>query len=174
MERKKIVILDGFAANPGDLSWGEIEAMGDCSVYVRCDSEQEIVERASDAEIILTNKSVISRRVMEQLPKLKYIAVQATGYNVVDIQAAQERGILVSNVPAYSTDSVAQLTFALILELMNRTGKYADAVAEGEWSRCKDFTFSLGQSHELAGLTLGVAGFGSIGRAVAKIADASE
>ncbi len=105
MERKKIVILDGFAANPGDLSWGEIEAMGDCSVYVRCDSEQEIVERASDAEIILTNKSVISRRVMEQLPKLKYIAVQATGYNVVDIQAAQERGILVSNVPAYSTDS---------------------------------------------------------------------
>ena len=91
MERKKIVILDGFAANPGDLSWGEIEAMGDCSVYVRCDSEQEIVERASDAEIILTNKSVISRRVMEQLPKLKYIAVQATGYNVVDIQAAQER-----------------------------------------------------------------------------------
>ena len=89
MERKKIVILDGFAANPGDLSWGEIEAMGDCSVYVRCDSEQEIVERASEAEIILTNKSVISRRVMEQLPKLKYIAVQATGYNVVDIQAAR-------------------------------------------------------------------------------------
>ena len=172
MERKKIVILDGFAANPGDLSWGEIEAMGDCSVYVRCDSEQEIVERASDAEIILTNKSVISRRVMEQLPKLKYIAVQATGYNVVDIQAAQERGILVSNVPAYSTDSVAQLTFALILELMNRAGKYADAVAEGEWCRCRDFTFSLGQSHELAGLTLGVVGFGSIGRAVAKIADA--
>ena len=141
MERKKIVILDGFAANPGDLSWGEIEAMGDCSVYVRCDSEQEIVERASDAEIILTNKSVISRRVMEQLLKLKYIAVQATGYNVVDIQAAQERGILVSNVPAYSTDSVAQLTFALILELMNRAGKYADAVAEGEWCRCRDFTF---------------------------------
>ena len=93
MERKKIVILDGFAANPGDLSWGEIEPMGDCSVYVRCDSEQEIVERASDAEIILTNKSVISRRVMEQLPKLKYIAVQATGYNVVDIQAARERGV---------------------------------------------------------------------------------
>ena len=172
MERKKIVILDGFAANPGDLSWGEIEAMGECRVYVRCDSEQEIVERAADAEIILTNKSVISRRVMEQLPKLKYIAVQATGYNVVDIQAARERGILVSNVPAYSTDSVAQLTFALILELMNRTGKYADAVAEGEWRRRKDFTFSLGQSHELAGLTLGVAGFGSIGRAVAKIADA--
>ena len=172
MERKKIVILDGFAANPGDLSWGEIEAMGDCSVYVRCDSEQEIVERASEAEIILTNKSVISRRVMEQLPKLKYIAVQATGYNVVDIQAARERGILVSNVPAYSTDSVAQLTFALILELMNRAGKYADAVAEGEWCRCRDFTFSLGQSHELAGLTLGVVGFGSIGRAVAKIADA--
>lgn len=172
MERRKIVILDGFAANPGDLSWEEIEAMGDCRIYVRCNSEAEIVERASDAEIILTNKSVISRRVMEQLPKLRFIAVQATGYNVVDLPAAQERGILVSNVPAYSTNSVAQFVFALILELMNRTGKYAKAVADGAWCRCPDFTFSLGQSRELAGMTLGIVGFGAIGSAAAGIAAA--
>ena len=172
MQRRKIVILDGFAANPGDLSWGEIEAMGDCRVYVRCNSDEEIVERAADAEIILTNKSVISRKIMEQLPKLKFIAVQATGYNVVDLAAARERGIPVSNVPAYSTNSVAQFVFALILELMNRVGKYTEAVADGAWCRCPDFTFSLGQSRELAGLTLGIVGFGSIGSAAARIAEA--
>ena len=172
MERRKIVILDGFAANPGDLSWSEIEAMGDCRIYVRCNSEEEILARAADAEIILTNKSVISRKIIECLPKLKFIGVQATGYNVVDLPAAQEHGILVSNVPAYSTDSVAQFVFALILELMNRTGTYKNAVEDGAWCRCPDFTFSLGQSHELAGLTLGIVGYGAIGSTVARIADA--
>lgn len=165
----KIVILDGFTAQPGDLSWQALEELGTLTVYDRT-QPHETVARAADADIVLTNKVVISREVMDQLPKLRYIGVLATGYNVVDIQAASERGITVTNVPAYSTESVAQMVFAHLLTVTNRTEHYAIANREGRWSRNPDFCYWDFPHTELAGKTFGIVGLGNIGQRVAQIA----
>jgi glycerate dehydrogenase len=161
-----IVILDGHTANPGDLSWSEVEAIGPCVVHSRT-ADADIVSRARDADIILTNKTVLSREVIASLPRLKCIGVLATGYNVVDVEAAKERGIPVCNVPEYSTPNVAQAVFALLLELTNHTGHHARTVREGRWTASEDFCYWDGELVELAGLTLGLVGYGRIGRAVA-------
>jgi glycerate dehydrogenase len=165
----KIVILDGFTAQPGDLSWQALEELGTLTVYDRT-QPHETVARAADADIVLTNKVVIGREVMDQLPKLRYIGVLATGYNVVDIQAASERGITVTNVPAYSTESVAQMVFAHLLTVTNRTEHYAIANREGRWSRNPDFCYWDFPHTELAGKTFGIVGLGNIGQRVAQIA----
>lgn len=165
----KIVILDGYTANPGDLSWSELEALGDVTVFDRTKPE-EIVARAADAEVVLTNKVVLGRKEIEQLPHLQYIGVLATGYNVVDIAAAHEHGITVTNVPAYSTESVAQMVFAHLLTVTNRTEHYALQNREGRWSGNPDFCYWDTSLTELAGKTMGIVGLGNIGRRVAQIA----
>lgn len=165
----KIVILDGYSVNPGDLSWSEIENLGELTVYDRT-SPDDVVARTVDADIVLTNKVVLSASVIEQLPKLKYIGVLATGFNVVDIEAARKRGIIVTNVPAYSTDSVVQMTFAHILNFTNRVAHYAQQNRDGKWSRNKDFCYWDTPLNELAGKTLGVVGLGHIGSKVACVA----
>jgi glycerate dehydrogenase len=167
----KIVVLDGYAMNPGDLSWDMLNQLGDVTVYDRTPADL-IVERSRTAEFILTNKVCIWRETMDQLPQLRYIGVLATGYNVVDVPYATEKGITVTNVPAYSTESVAELAFALLLELCRRTQKHSDAVISGRWSSSPDFSFWLTPQIELAGKTMGILGFGRIGRQVARIADA--
>ena len=167
----KIVILDGYTANPGDLSWQRLEEMGEVTVYDRTKAE-ETVARAAEAEIVLTNKVIISREVMSQLPRLKYIGVLATGYNVVDIEAAHERGIVVTNVPAYSTESVAQMVFAHLLTVTNRTEHYARENRNDRWTKNPDFCYWDFPHHELAGKTFGVVGLGNIGMRVATIAKA--
>ncbi len=172
MKKPKIVILDGYPANPGDLSWDALREFGDLTVYEHCRSEAELLAHAKGAEILLINKPQITRKVMEQLPELRFIAVQATGYNVVDVAAARERGIVVSNVPAYSTGSVVQHTFALILELFSAVTPHSEAVRRGEWSKAKDFTFYVAPTRELLGLTFGIVGFGNIGQAAAAVAHA--
>jgi len=163
-----IVILDGHTANPGDLNWSEIEAIGPCVVHART-ADADIVARARDADIILTNKTVLSREVISALPRLKCIGVLATGYNVVDVEAARARGIPVCNVPEYSTPNVTQAVFALLLELTNHTGHHAQTVRDGRWVACEDFCYWDGELVELAGLTLGVIGYGRIGQAVAAV-----
>ena len=168
-ETMKIVILDGRALNPGDLSWEGLERMGELEVFARTPPEK-VVERARDAEIVLTNKTVLSREVLERLPKLRYIGVLATGYNVVDVRAAREKGITVTNVPAYSTLSVAQLVFAHLLNLTHRVGDHARGVREGRWCVSEDFCYWDFPLIELAGLTMGIVGYGRIGRKVADIA----
>jgi glycerate dehydrogenase len=165
----KIVILDGFTANPGDLSWKGLEEFGTLTVYDRTRPEETVV-RATDADIVLTNKVIISREVMAQLPQLKYIGVLATGYNVVDIEAAHERGIIVTNVPAYSTESVAQMVFAHLLTVTNRTEHYALQNRQGRWTKNPDFCYWDFPHMELAGKTFGIVGLGNIGRRVAEIA----
>lgn len=165
----KIVILDGYSANPGDLSWKGLEEMGELTVYERTKAS-ETVARAADAEMILTNKVVINREVMKQLPHLKYIGVLATGYNVVDVEAACERGIVVTNVPAYSTDSVAQMVFAHLLTVTNRTEHYAIENRQGRWTKNPDFCYWDFPHMELAGKTFGIVGLGNIGQSVARIA----
>ena len=167
----KIVILDGYVANPGDLSWDEVATQGDLTVYERT-APGEIVERCQGAQAIYVNKIVITDEIMAQLPELKFIGVLATGYNNVDTAAARRRGIDVCNVPAYSTNSVAQLTFSLILHVTNRVGDYTRTVANGDWTRCKDFSYTLGAIDELCGMTLGIYGLGNIGKRVAQIANA--
>ena len=164
----KIVILDGFTANPGDLSWAELEALGQVTVYERT-LPSETVARAAEADMVLTNKVVVSREVMDQLPHLKYIGVLATGYNVVDIEAAHQRGITVTNVPAYSTESVAQMVFAHLLTVTNRTEHYAKENRQGRWSRNADFCYWDFSHMELAGKTFGIVGLGNIGRRVAEV-----
>lgn len=164
-----IVILDGYTANPGDLSWSELEQWGNVTVYDRT-LPGETVARAAEADIVLTNKVVIGRSEMDSLPRLRYIGVLATGYNVVDIQAARERGIVVTNVPAYSTESVAQMVFAHLLTVTNRTEHYAVQNREGRWSRSADFCYWDTQQTELAGKTFGIVGLGNIGMRVARIA----
>ena len=166
---KKIVVLDGFSANPGDLSWKELEALGELAVFDRTKPE-ETVTRAADAEIVLTNKVIISREVMAQLPRLKYIGVLATGYNVVDVECAKELGITVTNVPAYSTESVAQMVFAHLLTVTNRTEHYARQNREGRWTANQDFCYWDFPHMELAGKTFGIVGLGNIGLRVAQIA----
>ena len=167
----KIVVLDGCAANSGDISWDSIGKYGELMVYDRTD-RPEVVSRIGDAEIITTNKTVIDRAVIEACPNLGYIGVLATGYNVVDVEAAHEHGIVVTNVPAYSTDAVAQFTFALLLELANRVGAHDASVKDGGWVRSKDFSYSVMPTMELAGKTMGIIGYGSIGMKVAEIAHA--
>ena len=165
----KIVILDGFTANPGDLSWKGLEELGTLTVYDRTKPE-ETIARAAEADIVLTNKVIINREVMAQLPQLKYIGVLATGYNVVDIEAAHERGIIVTNVPAYSTESVAQMVFAHLLTVTNRTEHYALQNRQGRWTKNPDFCYWDFPHLELAGKTFGIVGLGNIGRRVAEIA----
>ena len=165
----KIVILDGFTANPGDLSWKGLEELGMLTVYDRTKPE-ETIARAAEADIVLTNKVIINREVMAQLPQLKYIGVLATGYNVVDIEAAHERGIIVTNVPAYSTESVAQMVFAHLLTVTNRTEHYALQNRQGRWTKNPDFCYWDFPHLELAGKTIGIVGLGNIGRRVAEIA----
>ena len=165
----RIVVLDGFTMNPGDLEWRALEELGELTVYARTPAEL-IVPRASGAEIALTNKTPLGAAAIGALPELRFIGVLATGYNVVDLVAARARGIPVSNAPAYSTRSVQQMTFALLLELTQRCGAHDRAVKEGAWSACEDFMFQFGPLEELDGLTLGVLGFGAIGRAVAQTA----
>lgn len=165
----KIVILDGYSADPGDLSWEELEQMGEVTVYDRT-SPSETVQRAANADIVLTNKVVIDREKIAQLPRLKYIGVLATGYNVVDIEAAHERGIVVTNVPAYSTESVAQMVFAHLLTVTNRTEHYAIQNRSGRWSASPDFCYWDFPLMELAGKTIGIVGLGNIGHRVAEIA----
>jgi len=166
-----IVALDGHTLNPGDLSWEELGALGRLQVHARS-KPAEIVLRAKEAEVILTNKVVLDRETIAALPKLRYIGVLATGYNVVDTAAARERGIPVTNVPGYSTRSVAQLVFALILELTHHVGPHSQTVREGRWSSSEDFCYWDTPLIELDGLTLGIVGFGQIGREVAIIAQA--
>lgn len=165
----KIVALDGHPLNPGDNPWSPVEALGDLVAYPRTECK-EIVERAAGADVIITNKVPLDREALENLPGLRFITVSATGYNVVDVEAARERSIPVSNVPGYSSESVAQHTFALLLELANRAGHHNDSVHRGDWVRSPDFAYWLTSIPELAGKTLGIVGFGDIGRRVARIA----
>ena len=164
----KIVVLDGYALNPGDLSWEGIKKLGEFMVYDRTPPELT-VERAKDAEVIFTNKVILNRGVIEQLPKLEFVGVLATGYNVVDVVAAKENGIIVTNIPAYSTDSVAQMVFSHILNFAQNVAIHAKGVSDGDWAESKDFAYWLSPQTELAGKTLGIIGFGKIGKAVAKI-----
>ena len=166
-----IVVLDGYTLNPGDLSWDALQQLGSCIIHDRTPPEQ-VVERARNAEVVLTNKALLPRDAIAALPKLKYIGVLATGYNVVDITAAKDRGIPVANIPDYGTHSVAQFTFALLLELAHHVGHHAQTVRDGRWVRSADFCYWDSPLIELHGLTFGVIGFGKIGRATAKLADA--
>ncbi len=165
----KIVVLDGFAMNPGDLNWDSLKQLGETEIYERS-SLKETADRIADAEIVLTNKAILNKELIDGARKLKYIGVMATGYNIVDIAAAETKNIVVTNVPSYSTASVAQLTFAFILELANHTALYAESVGHGDWIKSKDFSYHLKPIMELRDKTLGLVGLGQIGKAVAKIA----
>lgn len=167
----KIVILDGYTANPGDLTWDGLRELGELEVYDRTASD-ELLNRAEGAEALLTNKVIIDANAMAALPSLRYIGVLATGYNVVDIEEAHRRGIVVTNIPAYSTMSVAQMVMAHLLNITNRVALHAEAVREGEWQRSPDFCFTKSQLLELDGLTMGIVGLGNIGRQVARMAQA--
>lgn len=164
-----IVVLDGFTMNPGDLSWNELAELGSLKVYDRTSAGQ-VLERAKDAEAILTNKTVIDAASLRSLPKLKYVGVLATGYNVVDINVARELGIVVTNIPAYSTESVAQMVFAHILNITHRVGRYSDEARSGVWSRQADFSYTNSPLMELCGKKIGIVGFGNTGSATARIA----
>ncbi|MHB9106107.1 MAG: D-2-hydroxyacid dehydrogenase [Armatimonadota bacterium] len=165
----KIVVLDGYTLNPGDLSWDGLRALGACEIYDRTPPEL-VVERARGAEAVLTNKVVVGREQLAQLPELRYIGVLATGYNIVDTSAARERGIPVTNVPEYGTRSVAQMAFALLLELALHVGHHAQTVREGRWTQSRDFCYWDYPLIELAGKTMGLIGIGRIGRAAAELA----
>lgn len=165
----KIVALDGYAANPGDLSWDELKALGECVIYDRT-APEEVLERAADAEVVLTNKVVITAEMMAALPQLKYIGVMATGYNIVDIDAARERGIIVTNIPSYSTASVAQMVFAHILNIAQQVQHHSEAVHQGRWTASKDFCFWDTPLIELRGKKLGIVGLGNTGYTTARIA----
>lgn len=167
----KIVVLDGYVANPGDLSWDSLASIGDLTVYPRT-AACDVVNRCDGAEAVFTNKVVIDAATISALPSLRFIGVLATGYNNVDVEAAARAGIVVCNVPAYSTDSVVQTVFSLLLEITNRVGEYSAEVRCGRWSSCPDFSFTLGRITELAGLTMGIYGLGNIGRRVAAVAAA--
>lgn len=168
----KIVILDGYTENPGDLSWEGFEAMGDLTVYDRTTDHSQIAARIGDAEIILTNKTPVSREVIDACPRLKYIGLLATGYNVVDVKAAKEAGIIVTNIPTYGTDAVSQYAIALLLELCHHIGEHSDCVKRGDWTKNQDWCFWNHPLIELAGKTIGIIGFGRIGQGTARIAQA--
>lgn len=165
----KIVALDGYAANPGDLSWDELRTLGDCTIYDRTAPEQ-VLERAQDAEIILTNKVAITAQHMALLPALKFIGVLATGYNIIDVDAARERGIIVTNIPAYSTASVAQMVFAHLLNIVQQVKHHADEVRRGRWTANADFCFWDTPLIELQGKKIGIVGLGNTGYSTARIA----
>jgi glycerate dehydrogenase len=167
----RIVVLDGYTLNPGDLSWAPLEELGQVELHDHSTPDL-VAARSAGADILLTNKTVLSGELIRALPELRFIGVLATGYNVVDVVAAKERGIPVSNVPGYGTPSVAQAVFALLLELASHTGDHARAVAAGRWTSCRDFCFWDTPLVELAGLTLGIVGYGAIGRSVSAIAKA--
>ena len=167
----KIVVLDGYSANPGDLQWDALQEYGELTVYDRT-SPSQLIERAGYADCILTNKVAIKKEQIDALPKLKYIGVLATGYNIIDITYARERGIIVTNIPAYSTDSVAQLVFAHILTVASHVEHYAGETRNGKWSACKDFCYWDTPLIELAGKTIGIVGLGNIGMKVAQLARA--
>lgn len=168
---ENIVVLDGYVANSGDLSWEPLKKLGNLTVYDRTPSNQ-VVERAADATAIIINKVNITAKLIEQLPKLRYIGLLATGFNNVDIAAARQRGITVTNVPAYSTDSVAQNIFAHLLNITNRISLHSESVKRGDWTRCTDFSYRLMTIEQLAGLTMGIYALGHIGLKVAEIAHA--
>ena len=165
----KIVALDGYAANPGDLSWDEMKKLGECVVYDRT-APAEVVERAEGADVLLTNKVVITAEHMAALPQLKYIGVMATGYNIVDTAAAKERGITVTNIPAYSTDSVAQMVFAHLLNIAQQVQHHSEEVHKGRWTNSPDFCFWDTPLIELAGKKMGIVGLGNTGMRTARIA----
>lgn len=165
----KIVVLDGAGLNPGDLSWKPFEQFGQLTVYPRSTPE-EVLQRAADADIVFTNKVVFDNDTIKALPNLKYIGVMATGYNVVDVEAAARHGVTVTNIPAYSTDSVAQMTFAHILNITNRVDHYATQNREGRWSNTPDFCYWDEPMRELSALTMGIIGLGNIGMKVAQLA----
>ena len=168
----KIVVLDGYALNPGDLDYGCLNQFGDVTIYQRTDTEEEAIARIGDAEIVLINKVPITESLLQSCPGIRYIGVQATGYNVVDCTACAKRGIPVTNVPSYGTTAVAQFTFALLLELCHRIGLHDKLVHQGKWCECSSFCFWDTQQMELAGKTMGIIGFGRIGQAVGKLAKA--
>lgn len=167
----KTIVLDGYALNPGDLSWDDLAKIGDCQIYDRTEND-EIFDRIFEAEAVITNKVVFNEALINRLPKLKYIGVTATGYNVIDCIAAKKQGIIVTNIPAYSTNSVAQLVFAHILNITNRVELHANSVNKGEWANNLHFSYWKSPQVELSGKTIGIVGFGKIGRKVAKIASA--
>lgn len=167
----KIIVLDGYGLNPGDLSWSGMEALGELTVYDRT-SPSELLERSADAEVLITNKTLITAEDMSALPQLKYIGVLATGYNVVDIDAAKSHGIVVTNIPAYSTSSVAQMVFAHLLNITQRVGYYADENKQGRWTKSADFCYWDTPLMELDGKKMSIVGFGNIGQATARIAQA--
>ena len=167
----KITVLDGYTLNPGDLSWDRLFSLGKVTLYDRT-PQDKILERSLGAEVLITNKTPLTKETMNRLPDLKYIGVLATGYNVVDITAAKKRNIIDTNVPAYSTMSVAQLVFALLLELCHHVQRHSDSVMEGKWAQSPDFSYSDFPLIELSGKTLGIIGFGNIGKKVADIATA--
>ncbi len=170
-EKPVIVVLDGYTLNPGDLSWDPLAALGDCTVHERT-APADIIERAKDADIILTNKTVLDRNVLDQLPKLRYIGVMATGYNVVDLAEADSRGIPVTNVPLYATNSVVQTVFAFILAFTQQVTRHSESVTNGAWASSPDFCFWEAPLAELDGLTMGIVGYGRIGRRVGEVARA--
>ena len=165
----KIVVLDGYGVNPGDLSWETLEALGDVEVYPRT-APEDVIDRCFNAEIILTNKVVLNKQILVSLPRLKYIGVLATGYNVVDVDTASDLDIIVTNIPAYSTDSVVQMTFAHILTMTNRVEHYTQQNRNGRWSYNPDFVYWDTPLIELAGKTMGIVGLGNIGMKVAQLA----
>lgn len=168
----KLVVLDGQAINPGDLSWNQFDEFGQLSYYDRTVSEEETIHRIGDAEIVILNKTPITDRVLKACPSIRMICILATGYNVVDCAAAAKRNIPVCNVPGYGTNAVAQFTFGLLLELCNQIGLHNDSVHAGEWTNCPNFCYWKTSQMELYGKTIGIIGYGSIGRAVGKIAEA--
>jgi glycerate dehydrogenase len=167
----KIVILDGYTLNPGDLSWDELKKLGDVAIYERTPADK-VIERARDAEVIFTNKTPLGEDLLNQLPSLKFIGVLATGYNIVNTEVAKQRGVIVSNVPGYGTASVVQMTFALLLELCQHVQRHSDSVMEGRWASSADFCFWDFPLIELAGKTIGIIGFGDIGSKVGDVATA--
>jgi glycerate dehydrogenase len=167
----RTVVVDGATLNPGDLSWEALGRFGRYEVYPRS-TPQEILERCREAEAVITNKTSFDRSIIAALPKLKYIGVSATGYNIVDIKAASERGIVVTNVPTYGTLSVAQMAFALLLELTQHAGHHSQTVHEGRWTKCDDFCYWDYPLVELEGLVMGIVGYGRIGQATARLAEA--
>lgn len=169
----KIVVLDGYTLNPGDLNWQGLEQYGTCTIHDRVDhAPASVIAAIGDAEVIFTNKTPLPKAVLEKVPNVKYIGVLATGYNVVDVAAASARGIAVTNIPTYGTTAVAQYTMALLLEMSHHVWHHSEEVKKGKWTRCPDFCFWDYPLIELAGKTMGVVGFGRIGQAAAKVAQA--
>lgn len=172
----QIVVLDGYTLNPGDLTWDGLKSIGDVTIYDRTANNSNdinlIIERAKNAEIVFTNKTPLSREALDKMPNLKYIGVLATGYNVVDVEAAKEKGIKVSNIPTYGTDAVSQMAIALLLELCHHAGAHSDSVKKGEWANNADWCYWNYPLIELSGKTMGIVGYGKIGQATGKIAQA--